>query len=302
MVDCEKFELDMIDYLDGTLDCERLAVLEEHLRICPSCSHRFAAMRVLMDETAALNVDIPDGLHDKIMQRVERKRKGGRLLRFASRRTVAVAAAAVMLVCVASIYGVFHLREQKCMMDTASLERQFMAENHSASSAWDDAANGEADTGDASIDGYFYASDADTPEDGVALNHAAPAECDAEDVAESDPETTSGTLDAGTDLFSHLAEDAHYASVVVMDIEKVPAPLAEYTLLPDIQGNLEKSDEKRDEVFYAIVPADKVDEIVEKCQTEEVKLILYNAENPAPDADLIDTASEKSLFILQITD
>ena len=40
MAGCERFELDMIDCLDGALDGERLAALEEHLRVCPACSHR----------------------------------------------------------------------------------------------------------------------------------------------------------------------------------------------------------------------------------------------------------------------
>ena len=112
MAGCERFELDMIDCLDGALDGERLAALEEHLRVCPACSHRLETMRVLMEETAALCVDVPDGLHDRILQRVARERKGGRLLRFASRRTIA-AAAAVVLVCAASVYGVSRLYGQK---------------------------------------------------------------------------------------------------------------------------------------------------------------------------------------------
>lgn len=299
MAGCERFELDMIDYLDGALSGERLAALEEHLRACPACSHRLETMRVLMEETAALCVDVPDGLHDRILQRVARERKGGRLLRFASRRTVA-AVAAVVLVCAASVYGVSRLYGQKGA-DTASLERQLLAENYASSSTGDGAASGDADAGDASMDGSSYSHDEVTPENGEVINDAAPAECDAEDIAERDPADTSGMADSKTGLFSNLAENARYASVVVMDIEEVPAPLAEYALKPGVPGDGEKSEENWEEVIYVVVPSYKTEEIVEECQAEEVKLTLYDTENPVPDEELIDTSSAETLFILQIT-
>lgn len=299
MAGCERFELDMIDCLDGALDGERLAALEEHLRVCPACSHRLETMRVLMEETAALCVDVPDGLHDRILQRVARERKGGRLLRFASRRTIA-AAAAVVLVCAASVYGVSRLYGQKGT-DTASLERQLLAENYASSSTGDGAASGDADAGDASMDGSSYSHDEVTPENGEVINDAAPAECDAADIAERDPADTSGMADSKTGLFSNLAEDARYASVVVMDIEEVPAPLAAYTLQPGVQSDLEKDEEKQDEVYFVVVSVEEADEILKECQAEEVKLTLYDTENPVPDEELIDTSSAEALFILQIT-
>ena len=67
---CEKFELDMIDYLDGTIDEKRLHAFIEHINGCPACFHRLEMMRVLMAETSDLSAQLPEGLHEQIMEQI----------------------------------------------------------------------------------------------------------------------------------------------------------------------------------------------------------------------------------------
>lgn len=301
MDNCERFELDMIDYLDGTLDAERVSALSAHLGGCPACSHRLALMRTLMEETSALSVEIPDGLHEKIMSRVGRGQKGGKLLRFASRRVVATAAAVALLVCAASIYGVTRLQNQKSM-DSAAWELTAQNYKYKSTAALDENTSEQAaDAGDDAAAGDMDGSSYDgTPglENDVAMDAAAPAECDAGDVGELDAADQSESLKMPRELFSKLAEDTRYAAVVVMDAEEIPAALQDYTLMP----TGEETDANRDEVLYIIVPADKLNEVVEECRAEDIKLTQYDAENPAPDIEFIDSSAENTLFILQVTE
>ena len=291
---CERFELDMIDYLDGTLDEKRLHAFMEHINGCPACSHRLEMMRVLMAETSELSAQLPEGLHEQIMAGVRREKKGGRLLRFASRRVVATAAAVAILVCAASVYAAARLRGSKSA-DCADME--LMAVNNQSAAAFDMKSGGSAantaDAGDLDGTAYSYT----TENEGSENDDAAPAEYweNAEETEEQDKDEQSASPET---LFSNIPEDTRYAAVVVMDAETVPEVLEEYVLLTETGT---KTNENGNEVLYIIVPADRLDEIVKLCRTEEIKLEQFDMENPAPDVGIIDESAEDTLVILQIT-
>lgn len=297
---CEKYELDMIDYLDGALDGERLTAFSAHLGNCPACSHRLEMMRMLMDETAELSVEMPDGLHDQIMARIERERKHGRILNFASRRTLA-AAAAILLVFAASIYGVSRLSGGN---DADSASMELTALNYKSSAALDeelteDSADAGAGEQDGSVDAYDVSEEL---EDDMAVDDAVPSEYGLEEYREQDEADLSVSQSEIQRLLSDVAEDVRYAAVVVMDAEEVPDVLQEYMLVPaDVSAEVDET-AKTDEVLYTVVPTDQLDVIVAQCSTEEIELMCYDAENPVPDADVIDDSAETTLFVVRITE
>lgn len=294
MADCEKYEKDFIDYLDGTLDGERLEMFVKHLRSCAVCSHRLETMRVLLEETANLSVEVPDGLHDQIIRCVRHEQKRRGLLRFTSRRTVA-AAAAVVLIGAASVYGVAHTK-YFAGADTAG-DARMMAENSTSLSAL------QAEDSGAALDGVYYdiQTEGSAQEDSADVYGVAPTESSAQNSAEQGEEDSAAleAKDVDSTFFSQLAADERYASVVVMDASTVPVLLEEYLTLPD-ESVAETAD--GDEVHYMIVPASEADEIIAACQTDEIKLKEYNTEHPVPDATVIDGDAENSLIILRITE
>ncbi|MDY3618180.1 anti-sigma factor family protein [Agathobaculum sp.] len=72
MRDCEYFELLCSNSVDGTLTEEEQCALGEHLEKCPSCA---ALKRDLeqMQELFSADVEVPESLHEHIMERVEQE-------------------------------------------------------------------------------------------------------------------------------------------------------------------------------------------------------------------------------------
>ena len=294
MPGCEKFEGDLIEYLDGTLEGVRLEALLAHLHSCAACSHRLEKMRILLDETAKLSVEMPDGLHERIMRRVERERRHGRLLHFTSRRTLAVAAAAVALVCTASVFGTLYARSLKGM-DMAGNARMTAENSTSYFALHDDSAE---DTGSMPMDGVCDAGkQEDVMEDSAEAYDAAPAELDAKNNAEQEAAEEEDTAGMEDELFSHFAADSRYASVSVMNAETVPTPLEAY--LPQ-QEDTVADDTASEEVYYISVPAAELEDIIAACQAEDVKLVEHDTARLVPDDTVIDSTSERALIVLQI--
>ncbi|MBE6936393.1 MAG: hypothetical protein E7458_07840 [Ruminococcaceae bacterium] len=210
---CEQFELDIVDYLDGTLTGERLAALEQHLRSCAACSRLVEEMRLILGETAALVDPVPEELHQRIMERVASARPAGRLSRFPLRRLTAAAAALALLIGVGSVLGTA-LGGRKDA--AAEADMAYMAENAKSVSTY------ERDGGEGILEAY---------------DDAAPMEvCDEEAEME---ETVDATAAADAEVFST------FAAVYRMELTKMPQILQEYQLseeqakelLPELSEN-----------------------------------------------------------------
>ena len=293
---CENIAPELVDYLDGALNGERTAAVLEHLHGCPVCSRRLEAMRRLMTETAGLSKELPDGLHEAIMERVTREQKGGRWIRFASRRTIAVvAAAALVLVCTASLYGVSQMRKG-VTADSATLELWAQNNNQIAGlqeEALERSANSENGELEESVSESPYAYTEEMEEEKGFTEDVAPAECDLEQTQQFD--TTAEQTES--DLFSGITEDVCYSAVFVMEAEKVPDSLAEYEKSLSAFAITEES---RNGPFYMVISTAKIEQLVAECRSEGIEVQQYDAENPVPGKDIVDPSAENALVILQI--
>ncbi len=294
---CENIAPELVDYLDGALNEEQTAAVLEHLHGCPACSRRLEAMRRLMTETADLSKELPDGLHEAIMGRIRREQKGGRWLHFASRRTVAVvAAAALVLVCTASLYGISQMRKDVAA-DSATLELWAQNNNQIAGAqeeAIERSASSENGELKESVSESPYAYTEETEEEKGFAEGAAPAECDLGQTQQFD--TTAEQTES--DLFSAITEDVCYSAIFVMEAEKIPDSLAEYE---KSLSAFALTEEQRNGPFYMVISTAKIEQLVAECRSEGIEVQQYDAENPVPGKDIVDPSAENALIILQIT-
>jgi anti-sigma factor RsiW len=102
---CHDLELDIGDYVDGTLDAADVARVDAHLRQCPSCRSVVEDLRLLRSATRSLEPDTPPAhLWPRIATAVEtdsRLRSMRRLFSFGTMSWQPLLAGAVMLVLLA---------------------------------------------------------------------------------------------------------------------------------------------------------------------------------------------------------
>ncbi len=72
MEKCEQFIDDIYLYVDNALDKKALANLNAHLENCPDCRKELEEIQTLvMDLNKMGELPLPDGLHDKVMKKIE---------------------------------------------------------------------------------------------------------------------------------------------------------------------------------------------------------------------------------------
>ena len=242
---CERFQIDIVDYIDGTLDSERLAALQDHLRSCEACSRLVEEMRMILQETAALADPIPVDLHERIMERVENERPAGWLLRFPLRKLTAVAAALALLIGVGSVLGAALGRKGAA----AEADMAYMAENAKSVSAY-----GRDSTAESYVEAY---------------DDAAPMEvCDEE--AEMEEASTTTATDAET--------NPTFTVVYRMELPSMPQILQEYQLSEEQAKELlpELSEDEQ----LAQIPAFELEWILEVLDGNAVSYELDPAYEP----------------------
>jgi anti-sigma factor RsiW len=73
VIKCIDIEQNLIDLLDGSIDGERRANFELHLRDCLTCQHLFATYKPLFDEsTDRAAVELPHELWYKLQDKINR--------------------------------------------------------------------------------------------------------------------------------------------------------------------------------------------------------------------------------------
>jgi anti-sigma factor RsiW len=113
MTDCER-NLEYISaYLDGELSAAEAAQLQSHLEVCPSCKALLEDLTAIRDNLAEGAVEglpeLPEGLHEQIMDAVRSERKVVSRAPVLWRRW-GVLAAALAIVVVSATYGQNMLR------------------------------------------------------------------------------------------------------------------------------------------------------------------------------------------------
>ena len=334
MSDCEKFELDLVEYLDGTLSGPRLAALEEHLAGCPDCARRAKEMRAILSETRALGEEIPDGLHEAIMERIDRETSQKKLLRFPSRRVFAAAAAVFVLVCAGAV-GTAALRNRnKNAGAPATAGGVMTAQNSVAYSAYagsdeaapesaeeieedvsfdtsavkssvtEEAAEDEAET-PMTAAAAASASEAPVPEEEPAPSpDDSPAEsiADEEDIPMSEEEERSDSGGDGENVFAALRqEDARYCAVVVMDVSALPLSRDELKARAEDSGRADRVwiPEEAGETVCLAVPRDLLDALLTKLQDTASDVAAYSTADPGPAEGLLDDSADAALVILR---
>lgn len=117
MKDCAEYIIKMNQYLDGELPVDELSDLLRHLDECPECRRHFESLKVITFETRHLRAETPKGLHESIMQAVDRE-KPVRRRRVVARLTALAACGALLLVLSNSVTP--FLRNVSLFGDTAS--------------------------------------------------------------------------------------------------------------------------------------------------------------------------------------
>lgn len=97
---CDKYREMISAMIDGELSNEELDELKAHLDICPECEQAYAMFSLLHEETANLDVEVPEELSSRVMQSVHNiSKKPSFLSRF---KFTAAAAVIVLIIYAAS--------------------------------------------------------------------------------------------------------------------------------------------------------------------------------------------------------
>lgn len=93
---CKYFRLLADQYIEGELTGEEMREFEAHIAECPECRKEFEELRALKEMLAETDEDVPEGLHDKIMNAVKSEIKP-RESRFRLLRRAAISAACAVI-------------------------------------------------------------------------------------------------------------------------------------------------------------------------------------------------------------
>ena len=103
MTECERFEEQLSALLDGELTAEEEAEARAHMAACPDCRAMYEAFAAVGD--AIGGQDVPDTLHDGIMEKVRAAEKAGRTQHTIVRLRPVLAAAACLVVLVGTVFA-----------------------------------------------------------------------------------------------------------------------------------------------------------------------------------------------------
>ncbi len=70
MSECDRIKSELSAYRDGALDCDTASAVDLHLENCLDCKKDYEELCVMANMSSFAQVDMPQGLHDKIMERV----------------------------------------------------------------------------------------------------------------------------------------------------------------------------------------------------------------------------------------
>jgi len=94
--DCERVLFGLQEYLDGEADAEGAAFIDAHLLLCSSCREEAETQKEIKSLIADTAETPPEGLYEKIMQRVKAEKRRARLT--ALKRCFTVAAAILLII------------------------------------------------------------------------------------------------------------------------------------------------------------------------------------------------------------
>ena len=78
-VACQEVVELLTDFLDGALDRETAAQVEQHLALCPDCTEYLRQFRLMITATGRLSeTALPDHVEDELLQVFRRWRDGQR--------------------------------------------------------------------------------------------------------------------------------------------------------------------------------------------------------------------------------
>jgi hypothetical protein len=133
---CLHMKKKLSEYLDGALDAEEKAFVEEHMASCEDCADTFADLQKTVEHMRTLDeVEPPAWFTEKVMQRVRKEAGKKSLLRklfFPLHIKVPAEAFALVLVAVVAVYVFDAMRPQMVMKEMAEPEPQIAAEEPEA--------------------------------------------------------------------------------------------------------------------------------------------------------------------------
>ncbi len=73
---CDETYRSLDDYLDRELSPEEQRLVEEHLKVCAACVKSFTFEAEVLQQIRAkiARIDLPDGLMDKVLKRLDENR------------------------------------------------------------------------------------------------------------------------------------------------------------------------------------------------------------------------------------
>ena len=71
-MECAKIKDLLSEYIDGTLDAQTEALIDEHLLACPKCNEELASLKALISELGSVeSFKAPDDFLEKLHERLE---------------------------------------------------------------------------------------------------------------------------------------------------------------------------------------------------------------------------------------
>jgi len=130
-MECTQIKERLSEYVDGMLDAQTEARVEEHLSTCQACKEELAALKALVKELSALeSVGAPKDFLDQVHERIEPRFSLGKIIRtlFVPARIkipLELATAAAMVVLVLAILNVQQPKQRT--VDVPGVSRELIA-------------------------------------------------------------------------------------------------------------------------------------------------------------------------------
>ena len=117
-MECARIKELLSEYIDGTLDAQARAVVENHVATCKSCKEELASLSALVEELGSLEpVKAPEDFLEKIHERMESRFGFDRIVRklfmpFGIKIPLELAAAATIAILVISVLSIQQTEKQ----------------------------------------------------------------------------------------------------------------------------------------------------------------------------------------------
>lgn len=117
-MECARIKELLSEYIDGTLDAQARAVVEDHVATCKSCKEELASLSALVEELGSLEpVKAPEDFLEKIHERMESRFGFDRIVRklfmpFGIKIPLELAAAATIVILVISVLSIQQAEKQ----------------------------------------------------------------------------------------------------------------------------------------------------------------------------------------------